>query len=78
MQSEQSMAHKSESAGHSVVSDSETPWTVTRQVPLSTEFYRQGYWSVLPFPSPKDLPDLGIKPRSPALREDSLPSEQNK
>ena len=39
------------------------------------EFSRQEYWSGLPFPSPGDLPDLGIKPRSPALQADSLPSE---
>ena len=30
------------------------------------------YWSGLPFPTPGDLPDLGIKPRSPALQADSL------
>ena len=33
------------------------------------------YWSGLPFPSPGDLPDPGIKPRSPALQEDSSPPE---
>ena len=38
-------------------------------------FSRQEYWSRLPFPSPGDLPDPGIKPRSPALQPDSLPSE---
>ena len=38
-------------------------------------FSRQEYWSVLPFPSPGDLPDPGIKPRSPALKADTLPSE---
>ena len=38
-------------------------------------FYRQEYWGGLPFPSPGDLPDPGIKPRSPALQVDSLPSE---
>ena len=52
--------------------------SVARQAPLSMKFPRQEYWSVLPSPSPKDLPDLGIKPRSPALQADSLPSEQNK
>ena len=52
-----------------------TPWTVTCQAPLSMEFSRQKYWSGLPFPSPRDLPDLGIEPRSPALQADSLPSE---
>ena len=39
------------------------------------EFSRQEYWSGLSFPSPGDLPDPGIKPRSPALQADSLPSE---
>ena len=33
------------------------------------------YWSDLPFPSPGDLPDPGIEPRSPALQADSLPTE---
>ena len=36
---------------------------------------RQEYWSGLPFPSPGDLPDPGIEPRSPALQADALPSE---
>ena len=52
-----------------------TPWTVTCQAPLSIGFSRQEYWSGLPFPSPGDLPDPGIDPRSPALQADSLPSE---
>ena len=52
-----------------------TPWTVARQAPLSVGFSRQEYWSGLPFPSPGDLPDPGIKPRSPALQADSLPAE---
>ena len=38
-------------------------------------FSKQEYWSGLPFPSPGDLPDPGIKPGSPALQADSLPSE---
>ena len=38
-------------------------------------FSWQEYWSGLPFPSPGDLPDPGIAPRSPALQADSLPSE---
>ena len=49
-----------------------TPWTVARQVPLSVGFSRQEYWSGLPFPSPGDLPDPGIEPRSPALRADAF------
>ena len=52
-----------------------TPWTVARQTPLSMGFSRQGYWSGLPFPSPGDLPDPGIEPRSPASQADSLPTE---
>ena len=52
-----------------------TLWTVVYKVPLSMEFSRQEYWSGLPFPSPGDLPDPGIKPRSPALQADALPSE---
>ena len=38
-------------------------------------FSKQEYWSGLPFPSPGDLPDPGIEPRSPALQADALPSE---
>ena len=43
--------------------------------PLSMEFSKQEYWSELPFPSPGDLPDSGIEPRSSALKADSLPAE---
>ena len=57
------------------VSHSATPWTVAHQAPLSMEFSRQEYWSGLLFPSPGDLPDPGIKPRSAALQADSLLSE---
>ena len=42
-----------------------TPWTVAHQVPPSMGFSRQEYWNELPFPSPGDLPDPGIEPRSP-------------
>ena len=52
-----------------------TPWTVAHQAPLSMEFSRQAYWSALPFPSPGDLPNPGIEPRSPTLQADALPSE---
>ena len=52
-----------------------TPWTVARQASLSMGFSRQEYWSGLPFPSPGDHPDPGIKPESAALQADSLPSE---
>ena len=51
------------------------PWTVVYQASLSTGFSRQEYWSGLPFPSPGDLPDPGIEPRSPALQADALLSE---
>ena len=47
-------------------------WTVAHQAPLSIGFSRQKYWSGLLFPSPGDLPDPGIEPRSPALQADSL------
>jgi len=52
-----------------------TPWTVACQTPLSMGFSRQEYWSGLPFLFPGDLPNPGIKPRSPALEADSLLSE---
>ena len=45
------------------------------QAPLSMEFSRQEYWGGLPFPSPEDLPNPGVKPGSPALQADCLPSE---
>ena len=52
-----------------------TPWTVAYKAPLFMDFSRQEYWSRLPFPSPRDLPDPGIEPGSPALQVDALPSE---
>ena len=52
-----------------------TPWTVASQASLSIGFPRQEYWSGLSFLSPRDLPDPGIKPMSPALQVDSLPTE---
>ena len=52
-----------------------TPWTVAYQAPPFMGFSRQVYWSGLPFPSPGDLPDSAIEPRSPALCADTLPSE---
>ena len=51
------------------------PQTIACQAPLSMRFSRQEYWRGLPFPSPGDIPDPGIKLRSPALQADSLPSE---
>ena len=59
------------------MSDSATPWTIACQVPLSMEFSRQEYWSELPCPSPRDLPDLGIKLvslMSPALADRFFPT----
>ena len=52
-----------------------TPWTVAYQAPPSMGFSRQECWSVLPFPSPGDLPDPGIEPGSPTLQADALLSE---
>ena len=60
---------------HSVVSNSATAWTIAHQAPPSMEFSRQEYWSRFPFPSPRDLPDPGIGPGSPALLADALRSE---
>ena len=51
------------------------PQTVAYQVPPSMGFSRQEYRSVFSFPSPGDLPNPGVEPRSPALQEDALPSE---
>jgi len=47
-----------------------TPWAIAHQALLSMEFSRQEYWSGLPFLSPGDLPDSGLKPCSPALQAD--------
>ena len=58
------------SASCSVVSDFVTPWTIQ-----SMGFSRPESWSGYPFPSPGDLPNPGIEPRSPALQADSLSAE---
>ena len=55
-----------------------TPWTIAYQAPPSMGFSRQECWSGLPFLSPGDIPDPGIKPGSPALQADALPSEPGK
>ena len=47
-----------------------SPWTVTRQAPLSMEFPRQGYWSGLSYPLPGHLPNPGMEPSSPTLQVD--------
>ena len=52
-----------------------TLWTVAHQASQSMGFSRQEYWSGLPFPSPGDIPDPGIEPRSPTLQADALTSE---
>ena len=54
-----------------------TPWTVSCQAPVSVGLSRQEYWSGLPFPSPGDLPNPGIEPRSPALEADTLKGDFN-
>ena len=53
------------------MSDSVNPWIAAHQNPLSMGLSRQEYWSGLPFPSPGDLRDPGITPRSPALQADT-------
>ena len=58
-----------------VVSDCAILWSIANQAPLSMGFSRQEYWSGLPFPSPWELPDPGIEPRSPALEADALTPE---
>ena len=52
-----------------------TLWTVAYQAPLSMGFSSLEYWSGLPFPSPGDLPNPGIEPKSPKLQADALTSE---
>ena len=52
-----------------------TPGTVACQALLFMRLSRQEYWSEEPFPSPGDLSDPGVEPRSPALQADSLPAE---
>ena len=52
-----------------------TPSTVAHQAPPSMGFSRQEYWNGLPFPSPGDLLDPGIEPRSPVIEADALTSE---
>ena len=54
-----------------------TPWMKgAHQAPLSLEFSRQEYWSGLPLPSPRDFPDPGVEPRSPAVQADSVPHSE--
>ena len=71
-----------EMATHCSVLAWRLPWTeescdpMDCSPPLSLEFSRQEYWSGLPFPSPGDFPNPGIKPQSPVLQADSLLSER--
>ena len=63
---------------HSVISDSATPWTVARQAPLSMGFFRQDYWSGLPFPLQGVFPTRGSNLSFLHLlhwQEGSLPTE---
>ena len=62
-------------ATHSSVLAWKIPWTEEPGRPQSMGLPRQEYWSGLPFPSPGDLPNPGIEPRSPALQTDALTSE---
>ena len=63
---------ESERVSQSVMSNSATLWTIACQPLLSMRFSRQEYWSGLPCPPPRDLPDSGIEPislMSPAFRQ---------
>ena len=60
----------------SVMSDSATSWTEPARLLCLWGFSRQETWSGLQCPTPGDLPNPGIKPRSPALQVDYSPSEQ--
>ena len=69
------LKHTIKVKSESEVTQCPTRWTVAHQAPPSMGFSRQEHWSGLPFPSPGDLPDPGIKPRSPSLHADTLTSE---
>ena len=60
---------------HSCVQLFATQWAVAHQALLSMEFSRPEYWSGLPFPSPRALPNSGIEPRPPTMQADALLSE---
>ena len=64
-----------EMATHSSIFAWKIPWTEEPGRLQSMGLSRQEYWSGLPFPSPGDLPDPGIEPRSPTLQADALTSE---
>ena len=67
--------HESESEVAQSCLTLRNPWTAAYQAPPSMGFSRQEYWSGLPFTSPEDLPDPGIKPGPPALQAHSLSFE---
>ena len=74
--SHQGSPYRLKCVSSSVVTNSLGPHGLHNQLAsLSTEFSRQEHWRGLPFSSPEDLPNPGIKPRSPALQADSLPFE---
>ena len=52
-----------------------TSWAITYQALLFMHISGQDYWSELSFPSPGDLPDLGIESKFPLFQADSLLSE---
>ena len=56
-----------EMATHSNIHAWKIPWTVACQATLFMGFFRQEYWSGLPFPSPGELSHPGTEPASPAL-----------
>ena len=66
---------RTESDTTEVTQQQQQQQTVAHQALLSVEFSRKEDWSGLPFPSPGDLPNLGIEPGSPTLQADSLLSE---
>ena len=64
--------YESESVIHSVMFNSIIPWTVACQAALSMEFFSKNIGVGIPVSTPGDLPNPGIKPRSPTLQVDSL------
>ena len=68
-------AHESKSEVTQSCPTLATPWTVAYQAAPSMGFSWQVYWSGLPFPFPRDLPDPGMEPGSPAFQADTLTSE---
>ena len=69
--------HHSVCVSCSVMSDPLQPrgLYIAHQAPLSMGFFRQEYWSQLPYPSSGDIPNPGFEPEPPTLQADFLPSE---